>query len=708
MSTSASSHDVPVRSDTKASFVTKDTSPPTTKTARDSGKPLTSLERAFSHVICHWRWEALCLILAILFQVAIVIIIALYNGKELPDWPYGININTIIAILGTFLRASLVVVLAEVISQAKWFWIDKSRPAEDMQVFDKASRGVSGSLSLIWLLRLRSWSAGTLLPTAAALITVLSLGTAPFSQQAIGTRTCAKVRQDATASLSAANVIPGRDAFHSNPRDPWSIEPGVGFKAAFINGLLNPAGNDSAPKFSCPTGNCDYGYGQAGDAVPLTTVAFCSKCIDVSHHVKNTKESNPGVPSYWIPFEGASVEENSTYMINEKDMSMNSLRREGKVLFQPMPWRSDHKMPDSFAEVARYAITNVTIMAFTESGNPDPKNSSKKQETTASECTLYACVQDFEAKVRDGRLEEHVLDTRPIPWSQKSHVLSPNENTPEGVPGLVKSPCVIDDQWYTYDNFSSVAKDAKHRAFVDYPHKGKNVSVPSDCLYAVSPPKDYYLAMNLWLHKALSGQCIFQNSGGAAASCNDTNWFPAGLYHGGNATHETMSHDFESLARVLTNFFRADGWSYANETYFGLEGYSSLMGEKPELPDNQQGFIRGIVWENTVCVEVSWPWLVYPSALCLFTTLLLFGIVMRSYNNGGVPPWKSSTLPLLLYSFVEYKPRFTEGSADYDGVAKTTTVRIRSVDEDMRVTQDASGRCLDRAEVDSLLDARVS
>jgi hypothetical protein len=45
--------------------------------------------------------------------LAIVTILAVYNNEEQPAWKYSLNINTLVAILSTLLRASLVVIVEE-------------------------------------------------------------------------------------------------------------------------------------------------------------------------------------------------------------------------------------------------------------------------------------------------------------------------------------------------------------------------------------------------------------------------------------------------------------------------------------------------------------------------------------------------------------------------------------------------------------------
>jgi len=45
--------------------------------------------------------------------------------------------------------------VAECISQLKWNWFEKERPLADFETFDKASRGVLGSIYLLGLLKWR-------------------------------------------------------------------------------------------------------------------------------------------------------------------------------------------------------------------------------------------------------------------------------------------------------------------------------------------------------------------------------------------------------------------------------------------------------------------------------------------------------------------------------------------------------------------------
>jgi hypothetical protein len=45
--------------------------------------------------------------------LAIVTILAVYDNEEQPAWKYSLNLNTLVAILSTLMRASLVVIVEE-------------------------------------------------------------------------------------------------------------------------------------------------------------------------------------------------------------------------------------------------------------------------------------------------------------------------------------------------------------------------------------------------------------------------------------------------------------------------------------------------------------------------------------------------------------------------------------------------------------------
>lgn len=97
-----------------------------------------------------WTLEITTILLAFGAVGAIVGIVARFDGQGLPDWPYYITLNTVIAMLATVAVAAMSTSLQNGLSQLKWIRFKEQRaPLADMEVFDEASRGAWGSLKLL-------------------------------------------------------------------------------------------------------------------------------------------------------------------------------------------------------------------------------------------------------------------------------------------------------------------------------------------------------------------------------------------------------------------------------------------------------------------------------------------------------------------------------------------------------------------------------
>jgi len=60
-----------------------------------------------------WMWDLAAMILAAGILVAIGIILSVHNGKPIPQWPLGVNLNSLIATLSTLFRALVMVFVSE-------------------------------------------------------------------------------------------------------------------------------------------------------------------------------------------------------------------------------------------------------------------------------------------------------------------------------------------------------------------------------------------------------------------------------------------------------------------------------------------------------------------------------------------------------------------------------------------------------------------
>ena len=111
-----------------------------------------------------WLFELFAWIFSVTTLCFLVLILHQYDGKKQSDWPsQAFTLNALVALIATLTRASLLVPIAQAISQAKWDWFSNRRwrearggkPLADLEVFDHASRGVCGSLELLW--RFKGW-----------------------------------------------------------------------------------------------------------------------------------------------------------------------------------------------------------------------------------------------------------------------------------------------------------------------------------------------------------------------------------------------------------------------------------------------------------------------------------------------------------------------------------------------------------------------
>jgi len=130
-----------------------------------------------------WWWEICALIIAIGATVGLVVYLKIIDNKPLREWFPSIQPNSVLAILTTVQKATLMAPVASSISQLKWHHFTSGRGAqrlEDLQLFDGASRGPWGSL--MFLLQVPTHTRA-IVAAGFALLTILALGIDPSAQQ---------------------------------------------------------------------------------------------------------------------------------------------------------------------------------------------------------------------------------------------------------------------------------------------------------------------------------------------------------------------------------------------------------------------------------------------------------------------------------------------------------------------------------------------
>lgn len=101
--------------------------------------------------------------------------------------------------------------------------------------------------------------------------------------------------------------------------------------------------------------------------------------------------------------------------------------------------------------------------------------------------------------------------------------------------------------------------------------------------------------------------------------------FQLAVYNNGSSTYDNVVALVDRLAQSLTSHIRSTG-SYGDPA-------------------------QGVMSSNILYIQVRWQWLALPAALIVMAFVLLVVTIFRSF---GKPLWKSSLLPILFYTGVDF------------------------------------------------------
>lgn len=72
-----------------------------------------------------WWLEGLSALFSIICIVAMVIVLVKFDGKLLSSWVWVISPNAVVSVLSTASKATMILTVAECISQLKWIYLDR-------------------------------------------------------------------------------------------------------------------------------------------------------------------------------------------------------------------------------------------------------------------------------------------------------------------------------------------------------------------------------------------------------------------------------------------------------------------------------------------------------------------------------------------------------------------------------------------------------
>ncbi|KAK1834057.1 hypothetical protein QBC39DRAFT_252942 [Podospora conica] len=577
-----------------------------------------------------WKLEAIAVVLAVGFLAAIFITLSHFDGQDVPNWPVSLNLNSLVAIYATILRALLLFAMAEVLSQEKWYWFRRPRPLRHLDDFDLASRGVLGSLKLIPV------AFSSIVPLAAAITTIVLLAIGPFTQQSVKTTLCRRVldRGDPVLIPIAAK-LPSRDVGVRNNVGPLDL-PASALNAVRA-GLTTPnSGSTFNLPFECPTGNCTF---PEFKGITHSSLGLCSACEDVTPTVVELPKNCP------------TTGDRPTYTLCEYEVAPPYAPKTkispADVRFQIVPsYPKVHVENSVFRDDVPFDWVNITLLTRSLAGcdgdngrggclntpkyphlpglqNPNDFNFT----IVAARCGFYPCLKHYRGSIRGGALLETVVSTTK---------LAPNYTTPTSIDlAAVADPCLAPDG--TWHDAASLPGSV--------PVNGSAASpAPPACVYKL--PNTWMYLMAKELNATLAGTCtpVTYSKAGFLPHhptwCNEA-WWLGSLWNNGSATYEGVAGIFDNVAAGVTNYMRGVGlrWDAVDN--------SSV---RPTEAD--RAFVGGTAEQTDLCIQFDWMWLLLPTGLTLITVALLVAEVVKTYLGGGATPaWKSSLLPLLFHGF---------------------------------------------------------
>ncbi|KAJ5907650.1 hypothetical protein N7495_000332 [Penicillium taxi] len=367
-----------------------------------------------------WTLEIGACFISIITVVSISVVLLRYDGKSIPEWPHGITLNTLVSVLSTIMKAQVTFIVMESLAQLKWSWFHGGNKLSDLARLDAASRGALGAMNVLIRFVPRH------LISFGCLILVLGTVTDPFVQQVMST-VSRPVNLRHSTFIQTCNTSLYTD--YSEGSGPGMNKAPLSTLGAIYSGIFQEQGTNSKNTlFNCPTGNCTFS--------PYQTLGYCSRCANITDSLTLTKTVVvPTIPqediyNYTLPNNFTfSTSMNSIYLMNATT--------------------------DESLELVKLDTTDITpiinFTAITAAGYGVPPRIS------ATECTLYFCVQTYNSSVSNGQLSENIISTKATTnasysaFSEENFAITPEKCYTNGTvyddPSKYPKKCVYNVNW---------------------------------------------------------------------------------------------------------------------------------------------------------------------------------------------------------------------------------------------------------------------
>lgn len=114
------------------------------------------LRKSRVHEAFDWLLEIASLLIAVAAFIALIVILKMVDDQPLSSWIFPFSVNTVVSTLSITMKAPLAYAVGSCLGQGKWTWFKKRPgPLSGFVIFDDASRGPLGCISLLWWLKSR-------------------------------------------------------------------------------------------------------------------------------------------------------------------------------------------------------------------------------------------------------------------------------------------------------------------------------------------------------------------------------------------------------------------------------------------------------------------------------------------------------------------------------------------------------------------------
>ncbi|KAF8856580.1 hypothetical protein BDZ45DRAFT_727386 [Acephala macrosclerotiorum] len=378
-----------------------------------------------------WLPETLAIVLSLVSFLMILVLLKVYDNRPIFVW-HGATLNTFVSTIATLGKAMLLFTVSACMSQWKYIWFSQARrKLIDFEVFDSASRGPSGSLSLLWSVNFRS------LVSIGAGITILSLAIDPFVQQIVGV---GERQVDATNSTTIARALrysrgtflPAPEVSLSGPDgrpfDPITINTDFSMQSAILFGLSNlPSAISQQMTVHCPGAHCIW--------PPYLSLGICSTCVDVTnlltkYTINNTAETQSTQYNsllFTLPGNGGAAPDLAAAEFFTYNLS-NGLYMDDNGPSGPnvplVSYSTTNRSNTTAFKDNELLLYSLTVIKYLTEGGPIPG-----VPMIAIECSLAYCVNNYTSEMSNGTLSE---TAKPLPsivippsWEQQEESWGP-------------------------------------------------------------------------------------------------------------------------------------------------------------------------------------------------------------------------------------------------------------------------------------------